>query len=135
MIKWILTWEPLFSFKSLKIPDMKLIITCIELRSPFGFFTLARMALDISRQLKKFRCVQFRKKGFWTKHYTMTLWQSEEGLREFAHSGEHLKAMKMAGTIAREVRTVALSVDEFPKWDRAIGLLEGRSATSHKYSK
>lgn len=114
---------------------MKLIITCIELRSPFSFFALSRMALDISRQLKKSRCVQFRKKGFWTKHYTMTLWQNEEDMREFAHSGDHLKAMKVAGTLAREIRTVALTVDELPKWDRAIGLLEGRSATSHKYNK
>ena len=61
---------------------MKITITFIELKSPFKFFALSYSALSIAKQLKDTNCKGFKKKGFWTKHYTMTLWNNEEDLIE-----------------------------------------------------
>ena len=36
----------------------------------------------------------FKKRGVWTKHYTMSLWKNEEEMKAFALSGAHLEAMK-----------------------------------------
>lgn len=102
---------------------MKATLTSIELKSPFKFFALSRFALDISRQLKKTNCVDFKKKGFWTKHYTMTLWNSEAELKDFARSGAHLEGMKKSKDIAREIRTLTIEVDQLPDWKTAVAML------------
>lgn len=112
---------------------MKLIITSIELKSPWHFFALSKMALGISNQLKKSGYLKFKKKGFWTKHYTMTLWQNDNEMRHFAHSGKHMEAVKNAGTIAREIRIVTISTDTLPEWKEAIALLNGADAASYRY--
>ncbi|MBL7786147.1 MAG: hypothetical protein JNM36_09605 [Chitinophagales bacterium] len=73
---------------------MKATITSIELKGPLKFFALSSTALSIIKQLKATNCKDFKKKGIWTKHYTMTLWNNESELKEFAKSGAHLDAMK-----------------------------------------
>ncbi len=103
---------------------MKLTITSIELKSPFHFFALSHSALGITRQLKSANCVEFRKKGFWTTHYTMTLWKSEEDLKSFAGSGAHLQAMRDSGKIAREIKTLTTDAAEMPAWPEAMALLQ-----------
>ncbi len=60
----------------------------------------------------------------WTKHYTMTLWNDESELTEFAKSGAHLSAMKNGGQIAKEIRTITIDAEVLPSWDGAIKLLE-----------
>ncbi len=74
--------------------NMKLTITSIKLKSPFHFFTLANQGLQISRQLNKSEALGIKKTGFWTTHYTMTLWPNEKFMRAFVETGAHLKAMK-----------------------------------------
>ena len=68
-------------------------------------FLLVSQALKIMGQLKSTNCKEFKKRGFWTKHYTMTLWENEADLKEFARSGAHLEAMKISNKIAKEIRT------------------------------
>lgn len=102
---------------------MKVTITSIELKGPFKFFALSAQALKIARQLKSTNCRQFKKRGFWTTHYTMTLWDSEEELKQFAHSDAHLQAMKDSAKIAREIRTYTYDADHLPKWSTATQLL------------
>ena len=82
---------------------MKATITSIELKGPLRFFALSKQAMHIIRQLKATKCREFKKKGIWTKHYTMTLWNNEDELKEFAKSGTHLKAMKNGHKIAKEI--------------------------------
>lgn len=73
---------------------MKVTITSIELKGPMKFFLLSSRALKVIKQLKTTNFKDFKSTGFWTKHYTMTLWNNEAELKEFARSGPHLDAMK-----------------------------------------
>lgn len=101
-------------------------ITSIELKSPLKFFELSFMALHISNQLKASPYVVFKKKGFWTKHYTMTLWRNEEDMRSFAHNGAHLDAMKKSKLIAKEIKTLTIAADQLPNWKEAQILLKNK---------
>ena len=103
---------------------MKATITSIELKGPLKFFALSAKALNIIKQLKTTNCKEFKKKGIWTKHYTMTLWNDESELTEFAKSGAHLLAMKNGGQIAKEIRTITFDTEVLPSWKEAIKLLE-----------
>lgn len=103
---------------------MKATITSIQLKGPFQFFALSSKALGILKQLKTTNCKEFKKKGIWTKHYTMTLWNDDNELKEFAKSGSHLDAMKKSKEIAKEIRTITIDADKLPSWDDAKKLLE-----------
>lgn len=102
---------------------MKATITLIELKSPFSFFILSSIAWKIMKQLKSSNYIDFKKKGIWTKHYTMTLWQSEKEMKDFALSGAHKQAMRNSMRIAKEIRTVTIDADKLPKWSIAKKLL------------
>lgn len=102
---------------------MKATITSIELRGPLKFFALSSKAFKIIRQLKATNCKDFRKKGLWTTHYTMTLWNNEDELKKFTRSGAHLEAMKASKKIAKEIRTITIETDCLPKWNEAKKLL------------
>jgi len=103
---------------------MKATITSMELKGPLKFFALSSMALSIVKQLRATNCKDFKKRGLWTKHYTMTLWNSESELKEFAHSGAHLDAMKKSRNIAKEIRILTIDTDTLPSWEEAKRLLE-----------
>ncbi|MDC6365563.1 MULTISPECIES: DUF3291 domain-containing protein [Flavobacteriaceae] len=103
---------------------MKVTITSIELKGPFKFFALSAKAMKIIAQLKGTNYKDFKKKGFWTKHYTMTLWNNETELKAFAKSGAHLEAMKASSKIAREIRTITIDADFLPPWKEAENLLK-----------
>lgn len=103
---------------------MILVITSIELKSVFHFFKLSSNALKVSSQLKKTNCRDFKKKGFWKKHYTMTLWDDELQMKSFAKNGAHLEAMKHSSNIANEIRTTTIEIDHFPSWAKAEELLK-----------
>ena len=97
---------------------MKATITYIRLKSPYKFFILSYKALQIIKQLKSTNCKEYRSKGFWTKHYTMTLWNNEEEMHSFAKSGAHLEAMKNSKKIASEIRTISITAEELPTGTR-----------------
>jgi len=99
----------------------------IKLKSPWKYFDLSASAWSVMKQLKSANPVDFRKKGIWTKHYTMTLWHSEAEMKKFATSNAHMKAMKKSCGIAKEIRTISIEANKLPKWSRAIQLLaEGK---------
>ncbi len=103
---------------------MKVTITSIELKGPLKFFALSSNALKIIRQLKTTDCKQFKKRGVWTKHYTITLWNSDQELKDFASSGAHLEAMKGSKKMAKEIRTRTLDMESLPDWKTAKELLK-----------
>lgn len=103
---------------------MKATITSIELKGPLKFFALSTKALSIAKQLKSSNYKDFKKKGIWTKHYTMTLWNNENDLKYFARSGAHLAAMQSSKEIAREIRTITIEAEVLPDWKQAMKLLE-----------
>lgn len=102
---------------------MKATITLIELKGPFKFFLLSILAMKIVKQLKTTNCKAFKNKGFWTKHYTMTLWNNEQELKDFASSGAHLEAMKASKKLAKEIRTITIDTVKLPNWIEAKQLL------------
>ena len=104
--------------------NMKVTITSIELKSIFKFFALSTYALSIVKQLKNSNYKGFKKQGFWTTHYTMTLWDNETDIIDFYKSGAHLKAMKESKKIAKEIRSITIDSDTFPSWKEAKLLLE-----------
>ena len=103
---------------------MKATITSIELRGPFKFFALSASALKIIKQLRTTNCREFKKRGIWTMHYTMTLWNNEEELKQFARSGAHLEAMKTSASLAEEIRTITFDAEKLPDWQTAVRLLK-----------
>ncbi len=103
---------------------MMVTITSIELKGPLKFFILSSHALKIIGQLKASNSKDFKKKGFWTTHYTMSLWENESSLKAFATSGPHLEAMKKSREIAKEIRTYTYNSDKLPSWNKATKLLE-----------
>ena len=110
---------------------MKATITSIELKGPLKFFALSSKALRIMKQLKATNCKEFKKKGIWTKHYTMTLWNNETELKEFSKSGAHLEAMKVSSQIAKEIKTITVDTTALPNWEEAIKLLESGKVSKY----
>ncbi|MEL6534652.1 MAG: DUF3291 domain-containing protein [Bacteroidota bacterium] len=102
---------------------MKVTITLLHLRKPWHFFALSYQAMHILRQLKGTPVKQTRTQGFGAKHYTLSLWETEEDMKAFARSGAHLEAMKGARKIAREIRVLTLDQDTLPDWRTAKRLL------------
>lgn len=102
---------------------MKATITSLKLKSPFKFFALSLSALKIIKQLKATNYLEFKKKGVWKTHYTMTLWETEEDMKAFVKSGAHLEAMKNSKLIAKEIRTITIEADKLPNWKKAKQLL------------
>lgn len=106
-------------------------ITSLELKTPFKFFALSLYALKIIKQLQQTPCVDKKTTGIWTKHYTMTLWKTEEDLKNFAMQGAHLEAMRKGGLIAKEIKVLTYEADKLPDWKTAKQQLQaqGRSYT------
>ena len=102
---------------------MKATLTSIELKNIFKFFPLSMYAMNILKQLNATDCVEFKKTGMGKMHYTMTLWNNVEELKNFARSGAHLDAMKKGAKIAREIRTLTIDADKLPDWTEAKLLL------------
>lgn len=111
---------------------MKVTVTSITLKGPFKFFALSSRALKVIRQLRATECVELKKKGIWTKHYTMSLWNNESDLKAFATSGAHLEAMKSSKDIAKEIRTITIDADKLPNWKTAMELLEKAHVISYQ---
>jgi hypothetical protein len=106
---------------------MKVTITSIELKSPFHFFALSLRALRIINQLRNTPGIVDKKTtGFWTMHYTMTLWDEEKSLRNFAKTAAHLEAMKISKDIAKEIRTLTCDAESLPTWKVAKADLKAK---------
>jgi hypothetical protein len=103
---------------------MYVVVTSIQLKNPFKFFSLSRHALSIIRQLKNTNCLKYTSRGFWNLHYTMTLWNTKEELQAFARSGAHSQAMGQSAEIAKEIRTYTYQADRLPDWKEAKILLK-----------
>ncbi|MCW5518126.1 DUF3291 domain-containing protein [Muriicola sp. Z0-33] len=103
---------------------MKISLTSIEIKSPLHFFKLSFFAFHISNQLKASRCIEYRKKGFWNKHFTMTLWRNEEDIKLFVYSGALLDALKKSKSIVKEIRSITIDANDLPNWKEAQILLK-----------
>jgi hypothetical protein len=103
-------------------------LTSLELKSPLKLISFMSHVMKIVKQLKASDCISFKLTGFWTKHYTMTLWESAEASRNFARQGFHVESMKVSGKLSKEIRTLTIDSDTLPTWAEAKERLlkEGR---------
>jgi hypothetical protein len=95
------------------------VITLIELKSPLKFFGLAKNALNIMQQMKSLNYKAFKKTGFWTTHYTMSLWENKADMQAFARSGAHLESMKKSAELAHKIMTLTIETEALPDWSTA----------------
>jgi heme-degrading monooxygenase HmoA len=106
---------------------MYVTITEIELKSIWHFFKLSQLALGITLQMKKsngFR--EFKKTGFGKKHYTISQWDSQIDMKNFATSANHLAAMKQSAKLANKIVTLSYESESIPEWKEAKILLESK---------
>ena len=76
------------------------------------------------------QCKGLKKRGVWTKHYTMTLVKNRDEMKAFAYSGAHKEAMKKSAELAKEIRTHTVESDQLMSWKEAIPVLqEGKIIT------
>ena len=102
---------------------MKITITSLKLKSIWHFFKFSLLGMKVLGQLKDSKRVKQRTVGFWRMHYTMTLWNNEQEMREFARTSHHLTGMQRSREIADEIRIYTYDGDELPGWKEAIALL------------
>lgn len=105
--------------------EMYITLTSIQLRSPWQFFTLSNHGRKIQMQAKRSPgFVKMKNTGWWKLHYTLSIWDSAEAIRQFARTGAHLAAMKESANLASEIRTYTFEGDRIPTWDEAKQLLD-----------
>lgn len=103
---------------------MIITITSLKLRHWRGFFKLSLWGLKISRQAKTQKdFIEMKNTGFGYLHFTLSVWESEEGLKNFARSGAHLEAMKESRNLATEIRIYTFQSEQIPDWQEAKRML------------
>jgi hypothetical protein len=107
-------------------------VTSLRLKSIWRFFKLSWLGLKISNQARNEKgFLAIKSTGLGKLHYTLTLWQTEEDLKRFAHSGEHLKAVKQSASLASEICTYTYSSKQLPDWPSAKKLLNDNGKLLH----
>jgi hypothetical protein len=103
---------------------MIITVTSIKLRKLWYFFILSYFGLKIQRQTKINQgFIKMKNTGFGYWHYTLSAWESEQDMKNFARSGEHLEAMKNSKKLSTEIRVYTFQGEEFPAWKEAKKLL------------
>lgn len=100
-------------------------LTSLRLKSLWGFFVLSWWGFKITLQARKSKgFVQMKNTGSGYLHFTASIWESVEDAKAFAHSGQHLRAMKEMKSFANEVRILTFPGHEIPDWKEVRNLLE-----------
>jgi heme-degrading monooxygenase HmoA len=103
---------------------MIITITSLELRHWWGFFKLSLRGLKISRQAKTQKgFIRMKNTGFGYLHFTLSAWESEADLKDFARRGAHLEAMKESRNLATEIRIYTFRSERIPDWREAKQML------------
>jgi heme-degrading monooxygenase HmoA len=107
---------------------MVISVTSIRLKRLWYYFALTWNAMLIVRQARAQKgFVRLKNTGFGYEHYTLSVWEDEASLREFARSGAHRDAMKKSSTLATEIRTYSFHSDVIPDWKEVRSLLKETS--------
>ena len=68
--------------------------------------------------------IKMKNTGFGYMHYTMSAWETEEDVKNFARSGAHLEAMKEGPKLATEIGIYTYTADQLPNWNEAKTLIK-----------
>ena len=99
---------------------MIITITSLRLSSIWKFFRLSQLALRILKQTKTQKgFLRIKTTGFGYDHYTMSAWETENDMENFARSGAHKDAMKESKAVSSEIGIYTYSSDHLPDWKEA----------------
>jgi len=99
---------------------MIITITSLKLKHWWGFFKLSLWGLRIVRQTKTQKgFVEIKNTGFGYLHFTLSVWESEADVKDFARSGAHLEAMKDSRKLATKIRIYTFQSEKIPDWKDA----------------
>jgi heme-degrading monooxygenase HmoA len=103
---------------------MVITITSLKLRHWWSFFKLSLWGLKIVQQTKTQKgFIEMKNTGFGYLHFTLSVWETEADVKNFARSGAHLEATKQSRKLATEIRIYTFRSDEIPDWKDAKRLL------------
>lgn len=98
---------------------MKVTSTSVELKNTLLFFPFSWAAMQVMKQIRKSAAKQVKSTGFWSTHYTQSLWEKEEHLKHIARTDAHLAAMKKSAYFAREIWTYTFDASALLDWRTA----------------
>ncbi len=100
-------------------------VTSLRLRKLWNFFHLSWHGMRVMKQSKTQKgFIKMKNTGFGYMHYTLSAWETEEDVKNFAKSGAHLQAMKESAAIATQIATYTYEADKMPDWKEAKKLLK-----------
>lgn len=103
---------------------MVITVTSLKLRRLWGYFKMTYLSMHIVRQTRtQPGFVAMKHTGFGYLHFTLSVWESAEDARRFAHSGAHKEAMKSSRQLSSEIRIYTYQGDHLPSWKEAKRLL------------
>ena len=109
-------------------------VTSIKLRKLWYFFRLSLHGIKVVRQTKNQKgFIQMKNTGFGYYHYTLSIWETKEDVKNFSKSGAHLEAMKESKAIATEIGIYTYDTDKIPNWNEAKELVKEKGRVL-KYS-
>ena len=92
-------------------------ITSLKLRRLRDFFKLSYRGLKITLQARREPgFIKMKNTGFGYWHYTVSAWETEADLKNFARAGAHREAMRASAEISTEIRTYTFESDRLPDW-------------------
>ena len=109
---------------------MFITVTSLRLRKLRHYFVMSYWAMFITLQMRKQKgFIKLKNTGFGYLHWTLSVWENGEDLRNFARSGKHLEAMQRSGEIAVEICTYTFQSEQIPDWKEAKRLLSEKGKT------
>ena len=104
---------------------MVVTITYLRLKSVWKYYSLIRYSSRIFVYAKKHSGnLAAKSRGMFKDHYTITSWSDSDSMKNFARSGYHLKAMRVAGDFSEIIRTYTYESDSLPSWKEARELIK-----------
>lgn len=111
---------------------MVIVVTSIQLRSAWQFFSLSNHGRKIQGQAKGSPgFIRMKNTGWGRLHHTLSAWESAEAMHKFARTGQHLASMRESAKLATEIRTYSYEADDLPGWKEAKQLLLERGKVLH----
>lgn len=103
---------------------MIITVTSLRLNHWWNYFGLSLRGLKIMLQAKQQKgFISMKNTGFGYLHFTLSVWESDSDLRDFARSGAHREAMKRSQTLADEIGIYTFRSERVPNWKEAKKLL------------
>jgi len=103
---------------------MFITITSLRLKHWWSYFIMSFLALKIVLQTKKQKgFISMKNTGFGYLHFTLSVWESEEDLKNFTRSGAHFEAMNESRNLATEIRVYTFQSELIPDWKDAKRIL------------